>query len=96
MLVPCWSWTTGPALDPHQGPGGIMGIYPTSPHVFVDLEKTFDRVPQGVLWGSSRSLGSWTRYYGLSSPSGCPVGVLQGSGVLVWSRLVVVGQTSFQ
>ena len=52
MRVPSWLWNTGPALDPHQGPGGDMGIAQPVHMCFVDLEKAFDHVPWGVLWGA--------------------------------------------
>ncbi|TWW62366.1 hypothetical protein D4764_04G0010130 [Takifugu flavidus] len=51
----------GPALHPQQGLRGCMGVCPTSPHVFCDLEKAFDRDPWRVLSGVLRE-------YGVSGP----------------------------
>ena len=49
-----WTWNSGPALHPQQGPGGYAGVCPNSPcvlwiwrrHSTVSLEKSF----VGVLW----------------------------------------------
>ena len=38
----------------HRVTEGIMGVSPSSLHVFLDLEKAYD--PQGILWGVPESL----------------------------------------
>ncbi|TWW80203.1 R2 Retrovirus-related Pol polyprotein from type I retrotransposable element [Takifugu flavidus] len=52
---------------------------------FVDLEKAFDRVPRGVLWGVLRE-------HGVSGPliRACTI------GVRVWSELLAVSRTRFR
>jgi len=59
MRIPSWPWNSGPALYPRRvvGGGGAWEFAHPVYMCFVVLEKAYDNVPWGILWGVLREYG---------------------------------------